>query len=201
MTRTPKLTDTHTLLLSAASQRDDGLLDLSARLKGSALKITAEKLLNSGLVEETSVDLDQPSWRIDEMENRVGLKITAAGLQAIGIEPDGEEPEQPATIDPGSETPADGQSVSPVPSEKKQPRTGSKKALVISLLEREEGATLEELMGSTGWLPHTTRAALTGIRHSGHTLEKSRNTDGRAVYRIKPQSDEGIAPQTLADAA
>jgi hypothetical protein len=201
MTRTPKLTDTHILLLSAASQRDDGLLDLSARLKGSALKATAEKLLNSGLAEEVPADLDQPSWRSDEMENRVGLRITATGLHAIGIEPDGEEPEQPATTDPGSETPAGGQSVSSVPSEKKQPRTGSKKALVISLLEREEGATLEELMGSTGWLPHTTRAALTGIRHSGHTLEKSRNTDGRAVYRIKPQSDEGMAPQTLADAA
>lgn len=201
MTRTPKLTDTHTLLLSAASQRDDGLLDLGARLKGSALKTTAEKLLNSGLAEEVPADLDQPSWRSDEMENRVGLRITATGLQAIGIEPDGEEPEPPAATDPSSETPAGGQPVSQAPSEKKPPRSGSKKALVISLLEREEGATLEELMGSTGWLPHTIRAALTGIRHSGHTLEKSRNTDGRAVYRIKPQSDEGITPQTLADAA
>lgn len=201
MTRTPKLTDTHTLLLSAASQRDDGLLDLGARLKGSALKTTAEKLLNSGLAEEMPVDLDQPSWRTDEMENRVGLKITATGLQAIGIEPDVEELETLATIDPGSETPVGGPSVFQTPAEKKQPRSGSKKALVISLLTREEGATLEELMGSTGWLPHTTRAALTGIRHSGHTLEKSRNTDGKAVYRIKPQSSEGIAPQTQADAA
>jgi hypothetical protein len=201
MTRTPKLTDTHTLLLSAASQRNDGLLDLGARVKGSALKATAERLLNSGLVEETPVDLDQPSWRIDEMESRVGLKITAAGLQAIGIELDVEEPEPPAATDLGSEIQPDSQPVTQVPSEKKQPRSGTKKALVISLLEREEGATLEELMGSTGWLPHTTRAALTGIRHSGHTLEKSRSTDGRAVYRIKPHSHEGIARQTLADAA
>jgi hypothetical protein len=36
--------------------------------------------------------------------------------------------------------------------------------MVIALLQQEQGATLAELIATTGWLPHTTRAALTGLR-------------------------------------
>ena len=43
------------------------------------------------------------------------------------------------------------------------PRGGTKIAQVIELLRRRDGATLAELV-ATGWLPHTTRAALTGLR-------------------------------------
>ncbi|WP_347304486.1 DUF3489 domain-containing protein [Croceibacterium sp. TMG7-5b_MA50] len=41
------------------------------------------------------------------------------------------------------------------------------------MLRRDEGATLTELIGATGWLPHTTRAALTGLRKKGHDIAKS----------------------------
>ncbi len=40
----------------------------------------------------------------------------------------------------------------------------AKIAQVIALLEGPGGATLAELVAATGWLPHTTRAALTGLR-------------------------------------
>ena len=43
------------------------------------------------------------------------------------------------------------------------PRGGTKLARVLELLQRDCGATLEELIAATDWLPHTTRAALTGI--------------------------------------
>lgn len=49
----------------------------------------------------------------------------------------------------------------------KPPRSGSKLARVIALLERPEGASFAELMAATGWVPHTTRAALTGLRKRG----------------------------------
>lgn len=197
MTRTPKLTDTHILLLSAASQRDDRLLDLGARLKGSALKTTAEKLLNSGLAEEVPVDLDQPSWRIDEMENRIGLKITSAGLQAIGIEPDNEtEVTESAPI---ATIPAADHKL-PQPLGETAPRAGSKKANVISLLQRDQGATLDDLIAATGWLPHTTRAALTGLRKQGHVLSKFQAQDGKTAYRIA-NDPAGSAPQAEAVAA
>jgi hypothetical protein len=44
---------------------------------------------------------------------------------------------------------------------------------------RQEGATLEDLIGATGWLPHSTRAALTVLRKRGHSLTRDRNQDGQ----------------------
>lgn len=181
MTRTPKLTDTQLMLLLAASQRDDGLFDLAARLKGNTLQNTAEKLLKGGLAEEVSVDPDQPAWRSDEWESRIGLRITFAGLQAIGVEPENET--EAAEASPVVITPA-AEQTSPQPASDKTPRASSKKALVLSLLQREEGATLDDLITTTGWLPHTTRAALTGLRKQGHVLSKIQAQDGKTAYRI-----------------
>jgi hypothetical protein len=65
-------------------------------------------------------------------------------------------------------------------------RPGTKQALIVGLLAREQGATLDELITATGWLPHTTRAALTGLGRKGCTLEKSTRKDGKTVYRIVP---------------
>jgi hypothetical protein len=59
----------------------------------------------------------------------------------------------------------------------------SKIAQVISLLQRSGGATLTELVATTGWLPHTTRAALTGLRKKGYTLDKE-SRDGDTAYSI-----------------
>jgi len=59
----------------------------------------------------------------------------------------------------------------------------SKISTVLELLRREEGATLAELVEATGWLPHTTRAALTGLRKKDHSLEKSKRGD-TTCYRI-----------------
>ena len=59
----------------------------------------------------------------------------------------------------------------------------SKIASVIAMLEREQGATLAEMVGATGWLPHTTRAALTGLKKKGRTLAKDKRDDV-TCYRI-----------------
>ena len=59
----------------------------------------------------------------------------------------------------------------------------SKISIVRDLLAREPGATLAEMIEATGWLPHTTRAALTGLKKKGHVLEKSKR-DGVTCYRI-----------------
>ena len=61
---------------------------------------------------------------------------------------------------------------------------GTKQAHVIALLERDSGATLDELVAATGWLPHTGRAALTGLRHKGFVFAKSKRQDGMTVYRV-----------------
>ncbi|RVQ64983.1 DUF3489 domain-containing protein [Croceicoccus ponticola] len=53
----------------------------------------------------------------------------------------------------------------------------SKIDMVIALLRCEDGATLAEMIAATGWLPHTTRAVLTGLRKKGHVIEKSKRDD------------------------
>jgi len=67
------------------------------------------------------------------------------------------------------------------------PRPGSKQALLLSLLARQQGACLAEMMEATGWLPHTTRAALTRIRQAGHVVDKTKGETG-AIYRIATPS-------------
>lgn len=62
----------------------------------------------------------------------------------------------------------------PCPSLAAAPPAPSKIALVRALLQRPCGASLAELVEATGWLPHTTRAALSGIKKKGYRLEKSK---------------------------
>src|SRR3954468_13517320 len=63
---------------------------------------------------------------------------------------------------------------------------GTKQALVLGLLQRKQGASLAELVVATGWLPHTTRAALTRLRQGGHDLHKEKRDVGETAYRIEP---------------
>ena len=60
------------------------------------------------------------------------------------------------------------------------PREGSKLAAVVDLLRREDGATVEEVAEAMGWLPHTTRAALTGLRKRGFGIDRRKAKDRRA---------------------
>jgi hypothetical protein len=61
---------------------------------------------------------------------------------------------------------------------------GTKQNLIISMLQRDEGASVAELSVATGWLPHTTRAALTRLRQSGHELLKEKRDTGETAYRV-----------------
>jgi hypothetical protein len=62
--------------------------------------------------------------------------------------------------------------------------TDTKRAQLIMLLERPDGASIEEIGERLGWLPHTVRAALTGLRHAGRELKRDKNAEGRSVYRL-----------------
>jgi hypothetical protein len=50
------------------------------------------------------------------------------------------------------------------------------------IYDRDTG--IEELTAATGWLPHTTRAALTGLRKRGYVLARERREGADTVYRI-----------------
>jgi hypothetical protein len=54
---------------------------------------------------------------------------------------------------------------------------------MLALLQREHGATSPELIEATGWLPHTVRAALTGLRKKGHEVTRGKR-DGITCYHV-----------------
>jgi hypothetical protein len=60
----------------------------------------------------------------------------------------------------------------------------SKKATILSLVQRQEGASIEELAAATGWQVHSLRAALTGLRKQGQSVERKKDDGGSARYRI-----------------
>ena len=52
------------------------------------------------------------------------------------------------------------------------------------MLTKDKGATLAALVEATGWLPHTTRAAMTGLRKRGFAIERTRHEKLGSLYRI-----------------
>jgi hypothetical protein len=59
----------------------------------------------------------------------------------------------------------------------------SKRAIVTKMLSRGNGATVAEIMKSTGWKEHSCRAFLTGVRKISRLLKEQR-PDGKTAYRI-----------------
>lgn len=52
---------------------------------------------------------------------------------------------------------------------------------VLQAVSGQTGATLVEITALTGWLPHTARAALTGLRQRGFPIQLI-EADGRKAY-------------------
>ena len=65
----------------------------------------------------------------------------------------------------------------------------SKKEQLIALLRAKGGADIDQLTKALGWLPHTVRDALSGVRKSGLAVERINPSDGRPTrYRITTRS-------------
>ena len=77
-----KLTDTQLVLLSAASQREDGAIVLAPNLKGGAADKVVGKLLRDGLIEEVSAAGSLPVWRRDDDAGPLALRITSEASAA-----------------------------------------------------------------------------------------------------------------------
>lgn len=164
-----RLNDLQLILLAGAAARDNAsLIPLPENCGQDTARIAkaAASLLSNGFVEEKPVTDRSLVWR-SENNTLIGLFITEAGRNAIGASDaaDGD-------VSKTDETTA-------MPS----PRPSSKIGEVLRLLRREEGATLAELVDATGWLPHTTRAALTDLRKKGHAIAKDRRGNA-TCYRI-----------------
>jgi hypothetical protein len=63
-------------------------------------------------------------------------------------------------------------------------RPGSKTAMVLELLRRPEGATLQQLVEATRWRPHSVRGFLSGTlaKKVGHKITRAKRDDGASAY-------------------
>jgi len=164
-------------------------------------------LLEAGLVKESNAKKDEPVWRRDEQSGRAfALKLSAPGRKAIVANHD-DAVKRPAdsvrsSLTTTNQTDSSSISAHGPASEMMRgdevaiaaapliaPRAGSKIAGVIARLSQPNGATIDELIGATGWLPHTTRAALTGLRKRGYTLRLDRSSRAQgSIYRLTTDS-------------
>ena len=65
------------------------------------------------------------------------------------------------------------------------PRTGTKTAQVVAMLQRKGGATLAEIMDKMGWQRHTVRGFVAGaMKKAGYSVESFKPEGGDRTYRI-----------------
>ena len=172
-----KLSDRQLMVLSNASAREDGAAVVPPKMNRAAAAKVGSSLIARKLMREARTKSGMPAWRADENGRSVSLVITRAGRDAICVD-SAAKTYQPVA-NKGSDAEADGRH--PVGA---APRAGSKQALVVEMLSKESGATLDALVEATGWLPHTTRAALTGLRKRGFAVERVRHETMGSLYRI-----------------
>jgi hypothetical protein len=196
-----KLSDTQAILLSAAAQRADGnLLPLPGSLRGGAAVKVVGALLARGLAREDVTDLQTRAdsalntvWRNKDDGRAVLLRITPAGLEAIGVETDaaaGEPAAKPAPVEApkkrGRPTKAAATSTSAPTAAPRNSRADTKQAQMIAMLRRKQGATIDQIVEASGWRPHTVRGFFAGAlkKKLGLTVTSEKVKGGARVYRI-----------------
>jgi len=186
-----KLTNTQFKLLSQAAQHENGAAFVPEKMRTPASKKLSESLVERKLMREILTKSGMPIWQKGEDGRAVSLVILKAGRDLI--------------LEHGESPPSDkrifsikGSEVEPTcdlasTTSLALPRAGTKLALVIAMLSHETGASLKALADMAGWLPHTTRATLTGLRKRGFLIERVKHHELGSVYRIAGGSKTPVA--------
>lgn len=171
-----KLTATQTTVIKAAAARPDGNIEpLPTNLRGGAKTAVIDGLLARALIAKF------------QHTDLVEYYLTDAAYAAVG-----RKRKAPAPVTPDPETEA---AVSAAEAkwakdkrEVTKPRTreNSKQAAVVQMLMRGEGATVKQVMESTGWQAHTVRGTFAGAlkKKLGLTIISAKDAGGERVYRI-----------------
>ena len=193
-----KLGDSQLVVLRAAVQRDDGSLlpfPQSLTVKGAALAKVVETLCKRKLVDESKVINGAPEWRRDDDGRPLGLFITNGGLLALGVD-DAEKgkPSQAAASMPrqrktsAAKPSGKARKASPASPQGRAAASQSKQDLVIQMLRRQSGVTIEDITAETGWQPHSVRGFFSGLvkKKLKLPLTSEVGKDGVRRYHIAP---------------
>jgi Protein of unknown function (DUF3489) len=179
-----RLSDAQLIVLSKAAEREDGAATRRENMNRAGAAKVGVSLTARKLMREVKAKTGMPVWRVDD-GRPIGLVITRAGREALGI---GDDEGGKLVRAKAVGAAAQGRTT-----DQASLRTGSKQALVVEMLGAKTGVTLAALTAATGWLPHTTRAALTGLRKRGFAIERLRDDDGPSIYRIVSGSTASAA--------
>ena len=190
-----RLSDAQLVILGGATQRADGSLipfPQSLTAKGAALSKVVETLCNRKLVEERRTINGTPEWRRDEDGRPLGLFITTSGLLALGVDDaDKSGPQRgasrqrkPAPAGPRGKV----RKTSPAGSRRQAAAAQTKQDLVIQMLRRHPGVSIEDIIAKTGWQPHSVRGFFSGVvrKKLKLPLVSDLGKDGVRRYHIAP---------------
>jgi hypothetical protein len=166
--------------------------------KGSAT-IVVKGLLKKGLIAERAALGHDAIWREAEDGRPMTLVITKAGLAAVGMLPEIADDRKQAA-DKSAQKAHDGAKHGPTApvsqNQQRRPRAGSKLAMLVGLLERDGGATVDEMAAALNWQHHTVRGVMSGALAKKFGLViVSEVTERRGrVYRINGAMEGDVSP-------
>jgi hypothetical protein len=185
---TSQLIATQTQVLQHALDHNDGRIDwFPENVKGGACKKVLDSLFNRALITPSGDD-----WFVAaEGYDALGCTRPSAAPVAPDIEMEADmaaaeaswaqAPEvEPATVAAVATT------VTVVATEQKsRTREHSKQATVIQMLQRPEGATIAQIMDTTGWQAHTVRGTFAGAfkKKLGLNITSDKTQGGTRTYR------------------
>jgi hypothetical protein len=232
-----KLSDTQFVILSAAAQRDGGAvlpLPATLKIKSGAVDKVLSSLKATGLIDhqgtprgddppplcitragmeaigvETEDDTAEDARPADTGATAAEAEAQAIDASARVTEADGAaaSARNKAKAKKGKAAKRKARVTEAAPADRPTPRAGTKQALMIELLKRAEGATVDQIAAATGWQRHTVRGAISGAlkKKLGLMVEATREvgpnkegvTGSVSVYRISgANSMTGSSPRT-----
>jgi len=175
-----KLNDTQLMILSAASQRRDfSVYPLPRSVKKGDEPKHLKKLLSLQMIEEAEAVGDAPVWRVHEDGYNVTLILADEGFRVLGVE-------REATTKVGKQKlPAKNASPAQKAAATTARHANSKQAMMIALLQRAKGTTIDELAQTTGWQKHSVHGVMSGVlrKKLGLNITSEAGPHGR-TYRI-----------------
>jgi hypothetical protein len=170
------------------------VLPLPDRLKGGAAKKVLDSLAAKGMIEEVAAQRRDPIWRETGDGHGVTLVATDAAFEALGIEAREDAPvgdtgdtgRADVTPVPDAAHEANVAPVAPTTPPVRKTRENSKQAQLIAMLQRAEGATIDELATALGWQSHTVRGAIAGAlkKKLGLGVSSEKIESRGRVYRL-----------------